>query len=434
MEINTLVLLSDGLRDILEGVKQKHNCKIAEDLLEADSLIYSCVHLEQDKKWNCLYEGQYDTAIKIIKQSIGQRINNEARMLSFRYNTFEISYLPEGKEPVYADHGIWSRQNRQSAKPARIVQKLLTNKYSCRDFENFSNWLKAEMVCSGEFKVVEGKDISKYYLDKNYYKVDGTLGNSCMRYAECQPFFCIYEDNAKMLVLLKDEKVLGRAILWEIDGKTYMDRVYVCMDYLETNFIDYAEQNKWIHRETQALLTDGEYQWWLGPEANYKKAFQVDLSINLNVVYPYMPYLDTFRYYDKESNSIHTNPERGDITLSETEGEYINNYDEYSCARCGHSEDVHIGDAPETLSYSQYEDAWYCDDCCIYCEGIEDFICITTETVDVYIDRDETELYPLQYVKEHSDNFVEINEKWYSIPECSFIVPSTDGKYIIRDE
>ena len=99
MEINTLVLLSDGLRDILEGVKQKHNCKIAEDLLEADSLIYSCVQLEQDKKWNCLYEGQYDTAIKIIKQSIGQRINNEARMLSFRYNTFEISYLPEGKEP-----------------------------------------------------------------------------------------------------------------------------------------------------------------------------------------------------------------------------------------------------------------------------------------------------------------------------------------------
>ena len=26
------------------------------------------------------------------------------------------------------------------------------------------------------------------------------------------------------------------------------------------------------------------------------------------------------------------------------------------------------------------------------------------------------------------------DEKWYSIPECSFIVPSTDGKYIIRDE
>lgn len=434
MEINTLVLLSDGLREILEGVKKKHNCKIAEDLLEADSLIYSCIRLDQDKKWNFIYEGQLDTAIKIIKQSIAQRVNNEARMLSFRYNTFEISYLPEGKEPVYADRSIWSRQNRQSAKPARIIQKLLVNKYSCRDFENFSNWLKAEIMCSGEFKVVEGTDISKYYLDKNYYKVGGTLGNSCMRYAECQPFFCIYEDNAKMLVLLKDEKVLGRAILWEIDGKTYMDRVYVCMDYLEANFIDYAEQNKWIHRKNQALLSDGEYQWWLGPEDNYKEAFQVDLSINLNVVYPYMPYLDTFRYYDKESNSIHTNPERGDITLSETEGAYINNYNEYSCARCGRSEDVHIDDEPETLSYSQYEDAWYCEDCCIYCEGIEDFISVDTKVVDVYIDRHETEPYPLAYLEEHSDNFVEIDGKWYSIPECSFIVPSENGKYILRDE
>ena len=91
MEVNTLVLLSDGLRDILKGVKEKHPCKIAEDLLEADSLIYSCNRLEQDKKWNFVYDGQYDTAIKIIKQSISQRINNQARMLSFRFNTFEIS-------------------------------------------------------------------------------------------------------------------------------------------------------------------------------------------------------------------------------------------------------------------------------------------------------------------------------------------------------
>jgi len=433
MEISTLVLLSDGLRDILEGVKNKHNCKIAEDLLEANSLIYSCNRLEQDKNWNSLYDGQFDTAIKIIKQNIAERINNEARMLSFRFNSFEISYLPEGKEAVYADRGVWSRQNRQSAKPARIIQKLLVKKYSCRDFENFSNWIKAEMLCSGEFKIVEGEDISKYYLDKTYYKTEGTLGNSCMRHEECQPFFKVYEDNAKMLILLKNDKVMGRAILWEFDGKIYMDRVYVCMDYLEANFIDYAEQNKWIHRKNQSLLSDGEYQYWLGPKDNYKEAFQADLTINLKEVYPYMPYLDTFRYYDRETNSINTNPQKGNIYLSETEGGYLNNYNQYVCACCGRTENVHIDDEPETLSYSEYEGAWYCDDCCVYCDGIDDFICTSTETVNVYIAKDETETYPLRYVQE-SENFVEINGKWYSIPECSFIVPSSDGKYILRDE
>lgn len=290
------------------------------------------------------------------------------------------------------------------------------------------------MMCSGEFKIVEGEDIGKYYLEKNYYKVDGTLGNSCMRHEECQPYFDIYKNNALMLVLLKDEKVMGRAILWEIDGKTYMDRVYVCMDYLATNFIDYAEQNKWIYRNTQSLLADGEYQYWLGPQDNYKEPFQVDLTINLNVVYPYMPYLDSFRYYNKESNLISTNPDRGNICLSGTEGTYIENYNEYHCARCGCPEHVHIDDSPETLLYSNYEDAWYCEDCCFFCEGLEDFICVTTETVEVYTDRDNTETYPLGYVEQHSDNFVKIDDKWYSIPECSFVVPDTNGKYKLKDE
>ena len=355
-------------------------------------------------------------------------------MLSFRFNSFEISYLPEGKQPVYADRGVWSRQNRQSAKPARIVQKLLTKKYSCQDFENFSNWIKAEMLYSGEFKVVEGEDISKYYLDETYYKLDGSLGNSCMRHEECQPFFKIYEDCAKMLVLLKEGKVMGRAILWELDDKTYMDRVYVCMDYLETSFIDYAEQNKWIHRHNQALLSDREYQYWLGPQDNYKTPFQADLSIKLDVRYPYMPYLDTFRYYDEETNSIHTNPKRGNIYLSETDGTYISNYETYVCENCGYTESVHEDDSPETLVYSDYEDAWYCDHCAIYCDAIEDYICINTETVEVYIDTDETETYPLQYVNSRPDDFVKIDGKWYSIPECSFVVPDSNGKYIIRDE
>lgn len=74
-----------------------------------------------------------------IKNKIDLIINDEVRMLSFRYNVFEISFLPKGKEPVYSRDQVWSRENRQTGKPARIVQRLLVTKYTNRDFENFSN-------------------------------------------------------------------------------------------------------------------------------------------------------------------------------------------------------------------------------------------------------------------------------------------------------
>ena len=322
-EEKLLPLLSGGLRDLLNKVFEKHHCKIAGDLIEADALIktynllmgYLTFQSADDRL-------QHNPSVKIIKNDINSRINDEARMLSMRFDSFEISYLPKGKIPIYSDENTWSRQNRQSSKPARLIQKLLVNKYSCKEYEDFNNWLKAESLDIGEFKIVEGDDIQKYYLEDNYYKPTGTLGNSCMRYPDCQPYFEIYKDEAKMLVLIKDNKILGRAIVWEIKGNTYLDRIYTCKDYLVSNFISYAEKNKWYYRSTQDVLFNGGKQKWLGPNDNYEKPIALDLTIYLSCHYEYMPYMDTFRYYNPREDIISTSHTEGWVCLSDTDGSY----------------------------------------------------------------------------------------------------------------
>lgn len=65
----------------------------------------------------------------------------------------------------------------------------------------------------GDFRLIDKKEITKYYNEQTYFKSIGTLGASCMRYDSCNNFFKIYEDHAKMLICIKNDKLLGRAIV-----------------------------------------------------------------------------------------------------------------------------------------------------------------------------------------------------------------------------
>lgn len=430
MNEKMLPLLSDGLKKIIENVNNKHFCGITKDLLEADNLITSYNELNRVVE----FSPHHSSLMELATSRINMLITGEARMLSFRHNAFEISYLPKGKEAKYSSDGVWSRENRQTAKPARIIQKLLVTEYKCKEYEDFSNWVKAEMLNAGEFKLVEGSDITKYYLDEYYYSLDGTLGNSCMRHKECQEYFGIYEDHAKMLVCFKDGKVLGRAIVWNVSDKVYMDRIYTCMDYLEGQFIDYARSNGWYYRENNSLLSDGDRQRWLGPEDNYLTPKDYYLSIQLNKKYEYMPYVDSFRYYDLDRNIITTDPEDGSIRLSNTDGTYEEeDLVIYECACCGHIERCYDGEDPEDMVYSEYYDTWYCTDCCRYCDGIDDYVGHNTPTVKVYMSSTSTEVYPIDYVQNDS-SFVLINGSWYST-DCDFIdFDEKSGEYRIKDE
>ena len=308
-------------------------------------------------------------------------------------------------------------------------------KYSCKDYENFSNWFKSEIIESGDFVVVQGDDIPKYYLESNYYKVLGTLGNSCMRYYKCQKYFDVYKDHAKMLVCLRDGLVMGRAIVWEIDGHTYMDRIYTCMDYLEHQFITYAETHNWRYRVNNDLLSDEEQQEWLIPEDGYKIPQLLDLTINLDKDYGFMPYLDSLRYlYFNEDGSYISSvydEDRDPVFLSSTDGVINDDYQTYVCAHCGRR--VRSTDYPDDWCYSEYLDVDLCDDCAVYCDGLDDYVSTDTHIVEVYVSTDNVLNYPEDFCKEN-DGFVLINGTWYAAEHPNIYYNEKTYEYELRDE
>ena len=423
-----LPLLSDGLREIILSVAKKHEgCTIAQTLIDADNLV--SVYKFYEGTWP---DEKNKSILNTLELQINSIITNEARMLGYRKDVFEISYLPEGKEPIYSSDGIWSRENRITAKPSRIIQKLLKQEFKCKEFEDFGNWLKAEMLESGNFVILTGSDITKYYCEDNYTRVSGTLGNSCMRYSRCENFFKVYEDHAKMLVCMKDGQIMGRAILWEYDGKTFMDRVYVCYDYLYSQFIEYAENHKWIHRRSNELLHDGDTVCWVTPDSNYKIEKTIHITIQLSEHYESMPYMDSLRYYDPEKMVLSTNPDLGRCALSYTDGSYEENENRYICDHCGTIGYGYDDECPDDWAYSNYLEIWLCPDCQQYCDGLDDYVSVDTPTVLVKM-ADGTFCYPLDYVQNDED-FTEIDGKWYDVDYEKVRYDDINNVYYLEDE
>ena len=424
-----LPLLSDGLRAIVENIREKHpDCDIAKELLLADDLIIG-YNREFTRQWS----NDESSVMIVLREKIESLINDEARMLSFRYNTFEISYLPKGKQAIYTNINTWGRDNRQTAKPARLIQKILLREFKCKEFENFNNWIKNEMVAAGEFVLVEGEDITKYYNEENYLECKGTLGNSCMRHDECEEYFKIYEDHAKMLICRKEGKILGRALVWELPEGTFMDRIYTCYDYLESQFLDYAEKQGWYHRVNNSLLSDGDFQEWYGPKSEYKLKERLPLTIQLNKKYEYMPYVDSFRYYNESNNTINTDPDDGNCYLSNTDGEYDTDDPVYfTCVRCGHEERSYSDDdVPDNFHWSEWDECWYCDDCSTYCDGINDYVSVDTPVGHAYNQRGSYCLYPKSYIT-NSGDFIEVNDEWYHISSSLITFDEETNSYILK--
>ena len=146
-----------------------------------------------------------------------------------------------------------------------------------------------------------------------------------------------------------------------------------------------------------------------------------------------MPYVDSFRYYNESNNTINTNPDDGDCYLSNTDGEYESGGSVYfTCERCGHQERGYSDDdAPDNFRWSEWDECWYCDECSVYCDGIDDYVSVDTPTEYAYNIYGTYHLYPKSYITD-SDDFVEIDNKWYH-KDCDLITfdEETDS-YILK--
>tara|TARA_R110002167_G_scaffold331706_1_gene538349 strand:- start:3453 stop:4769 length:1317 start_codon:yes stop_codon:yes gene_type:complete len=224
-----------------------------------------------------------------------------------------ITFLPKGKKTElneeYSTGETWTSKNRQSAKYGKVLKKLLSEhspdlKIKEVDVEKLVNLIKAELS-EGDFSEVQGDDIAKWYHHRTYTsKESASLGNSCMRTMGPEVFkiYSINPDVAKMIILVKDEKLVGRAILWKVEDEKefkWMDRVYGSDSIIEA-FKLYAQQKGYFYKRKQ---TYNQSLGWIHPKT--KETFNKSLRIYLKTEFDHYPYFDTFYYLNTDKGFIH---------------------------------------------------------------------------------------------------------------------------------
>lgn len=92
-----------------------------------------------------------------------------------------ISFMPKGKIQAVTENGEWINKGRQAGKPSKIIRSIIPKKIlpslTDSDFERFSNIYKSNIIKDGQFEIVSGTDIKKYYHGKMYVPHQGTLNN-----------------------------------------------------------------------------------------------------------------------------------------------------------------------------------------------------------------------------------------------------------------
>lgn len=430
-EFITLQLLSESFEDKLAWLVANNEDKVSKYLLEANQLIkiYTKTKAENSESLFLIP----DTVLEGFINAIKEKLSDYGRQLTLKTDAFEVSFLPKGCTPEYTKSGRWAKKNRQSGKPGKIIQKVIgTGVFSNSDYEKFVYALKALWSYGGyEIKLVKGEDIRYWYNSENYYDITNTLGNSCMSHEECSGYFDLYctQPECQMLIALKENKLAARALVWTIEDKTFMDRVYYIEDSLYNIFVNYAKENKWYIRESNCLLSDGDDQRFLSPKDNYTEPVTEHFVLNLVKIYPEWPYIDSFRYLDLEEKVLTTYRRHNTYTCSFTDGNYEDSEDwdeEYQCENCG----CQYSDEDE-LVYSEYFDTPGCTSCMSWSEIMQDWI---PDSKVVYVITDDTchkgEVCCSEYLISCPEEYVYIEGSWYST-EFKGICKNQDGDWVV---
>lgn len=260
----------------------------------------------------------------------------------------KMNYLdatPDGKMITYVTFDKYFededyKKGRQSAKPIKVINKILkdNNMDELKQDEIDAVLSALEQKMEADFVVVSGKDISKYYNEKNYVSASGgSLHSSCMRYSEYSIYgmFEIYEDNAKMLILKErgSDKIYGRALIWELETEngekyTLLDRIYCIKNSIVGLFINYANKNNMLYLPEQTYCNRVFYK----NDKPFLNCSEVEVFVRLAkrpIDYAKFPYFDTIRKVDLLSDKAYVDkhPDFDDpIYVNNTNGSFDYEY------------------------------------------------------------------------------------------------------------
>lgn len=317
----------------------------------------------------------------------------------------KISYLSQDRIENIAKSetdDYWTTSKRFACKPGGFVGKILKD-ISPKEVENFASLYKTFASKKDvEFKIVSGDDILKYYHHENYFNQRGSLGNSCMKSNSCQEYFDIYTKNPmiSMLVMLTpNEKLLGRALLWQIGDEKIMDRIYTIQDDTHLHHMTkWATDNGYIYKAYQKWQTCQTF-------SDGKNEFERKLSIKIDSWnHDSYPYLDSFKWLDVKTGIL-TNFKPENFTLYDDNSD--DNSDDFRTltSSCGDYERgdylafceidreySHRGDITELngifvntrhCNYSNTLDTWILRSESSYSEDLEDYIYTDSSRNDV---------------------------------------------------
>lgn len=350
-------------------------------------------------------------------------------MLDYRYETSDvvISYLAIGKEPEFTVNDKWSRKNRQQGKIGKIflsfikhyLEVLNLSEPSQKDVEVFVNLFKACLLSNNyEFKLVSGYDILTYYLEENYFipvNRGGTLTSSCMRYTHCQDYLEFYakNPNCELLIMfdksISSEKIVGRALVWTLNGEKYVDRRYYSLDFYETAMVNYIKTQYYAYKSNNTYEDDYNMSFYKYDQtiSDYVLRVDVELTFELNFTPRYYPYMDSLKYYDEYSRILSNNSDNVDdgkyLILNSTDGAYEGSDNVY-CEQCGHRINIYHAIYVNGIGY-----------CCCDCAEYDHFD-IPHLCDDIVIVRGGSNHNYYIYENEVKDYAIFHNDVWYAIP------------------
>ena len=317
----------------------------------------------------------------------------------------------------------------------KIFREVIKAPLSDSTIEKFVNEFKSmfdfEKDGTGRLELVSGEDIRKWYLYKNYSEVRGQLGNSCMRYDNCQEYLDIYVENTevcKLLVMWADPSktsICGRSLIWTLkDGRIVMDRIYSVADYQQELFWKYAKDNGIESVNSLRYGQEIQLKKWKFTYYPYMDNF-LCLNINTGILVnddSMWPGPGWYKLQNTGGDAL-----TDEVVWSEYHSEYIHQDQAVWCEDegdyCHENEaiyleykDVHVTPNAE-IAYSSYSGESYYSDDCVYSDTLGDNL-YSEEAIQFQINYDGDEDWFPEGMKKYcvkvkyKDEFIDTLERF----------------------
>jgi hypothetical protein len=347
---NNLMATNDFLAR-LKTIKGKS--KIAELLHRAFS---NQPYVSEDLPQNWIDVTDIDDTVSFISDKKADKIDNWDE---------ESPYAMKGRTPIKI--GRFAKAFFTNKEIIDDALDSLDVKFTPKEYEEFVNLYKSTDVKStSTFELISGEDIKSGYDFENYKWPDrGQLGNSCMKYERCQEYFGIYTDNpesCQLLVLISENKVIGRALVWKLSkspcGAThFMDRVYTASDSDMLKFNNYCDKEGWMRKYINSFDSLKSYYFIYKGATIFGEA-----SVILNRVnFSSYPFVDTLSWLDKKKKTISNVASAGASCMTDSEGLII------ECYECSGTGEVTNNGCTYCSGMGIIEGSD--DKKCTYCEG-----------------------------------------------------------------